>query len=324
MAFEFEPLKSKNRDLPTAPSKNEGGNGSFSFAPIGAPKKEPVKAVEIDTVKTTPTPVASSKDDIFNLDRPQNKAGVLGGGASLARSTVSEAWEYLQNPGEFDLGQLTIGGQNVVKSMMIAHGATLLEADRRNKELREDLMGLRGQVWQQHLDLANEKIEAGDEHPKWLRMKKTAEDQLNGIELHLQTELYKDREAGMSAIRSALTAEWLKADPELSKSTGWIPDLMRTTPQLAAQILVSAATGGVGGVTFMGGQIMGSTYMNMVQQGVPHERAFSGAMSNALLQAPLEQIGLGKAARFIPGKKSGVVGLMRNIFGSAGREGLTE
>jgi hypothetical protein len=120
-------------------------------------------------------------------------------------------------------------------------------------------------------------------------------------------------------IKKRLAVEWLRTRPR--EKEGWIGDLLRMSPQFAAQILVTAGTGGAGGMAFMGGQIMSSTAIQAIEEGADPERAVMAGVANAIIAAPLEKIGLGKFAGPL---QKGIINRLKKVFGSAGREALTE
>lgn len=84
---------------------------------------------------------------------------------------------------------------------------------------------------------------------------------------------------------------------------GYVQDVIRMAPQIMSQVGVSVAGGPVAGIAFMGTQIAGGHYKQLIDEGVEPERAFLAALADASMQAPLEQIGVSKALRFWkPGK----------------------
>lgn len=138
-------------------------------------------------------------------------------------------------------------------------------------------------------------------------------------------------ESGRRLLNATNDAEWLKANPEYFQSAGFWEDLLRATPQVAAQILVSIPTGGTGGMAFMGAQIMGSSYSNAVAQGATHEQAMAKGFANAIMQAPLEHLGMLKVLR--KGKpmfgsfwkpKAAIIRKLQALGTAMGAEGLTE
>jgi hypothetical protein len=209
---------------------------------------------------------------------------------------TNEVFEYMSNPGEFDIRHLSEGGKAVVRNLLITKPAlktgVSMQAERHRKQRFSEIQSLRA------------KTEPGFKPEKAI------------------TDYTAEIEAGKEEVAKVLAIEWLKRNPDI-KRTGWIGDVMEMAPQVAAQILISVGTGGVGGGAFMGSQIMGATYIEAIEGGSSHERALAAGMANAIVQAPLEQIGLGKAAKWLPLRKK-LIGKIIGIAGSAGREGITE
>lgn len=117
-----------------------------------------------------------------------------------------------------------------------------------------------------------------------------------------------------------------KADPaRLQAETeigGYAQDVIRQIPQLGAQILATVGTGGLGGVSFMGSQIAGGQYLDLRERGVEADRAFKAGLANAALQAPLEQIGLGRFMNIF--KATGGHAIAKRVLEGTGTEALTE
>jgi hypothetical protein len=90
-----------------------------------------------------------------------------------------------------------------------------------------------------------------------------------------------------------------------------------------AQAVISVGSAGTLSLPFMGTQIMGGSYNKSIEEGATHEDALNNAILNAVLQTPLEQIGIGKATKFIKVKKR-ILKRLKNMAESAGVEGLTE
>ncbi len=99
-------------------------------------------------------------------------------------------------------------------------------------------------------------------------------------------------------------------------------DFVENSPQIAAQIVATALTGGAGGAVFMGTQIAGGSYEQLADEGVDPSRAFTAGMGNAFLQAPLEQLGIGKL--FKPAKQGAKNAALRKFAETVFTEGLTE
>jgi hypothetical protein len=104
----------------------------------------------------------------------------------------------------------------------------------------------------------------------------------------------KDYVEGMRKAR-AYVQDKLKADPRYLQSTGWIEDFIRMGPQIGAQVVAGVLTGGAGSAALMFAQITGGTVEELVEKGVPFERAVQAGMINAAIQAPLEAFGMTKA-----------------------------
>ncbi|WP_461209914.1 LPD3 domain-containing protein [Desulfocurvus sp. DL9XJH121] len=104
---------------------------------------------------------------------------------------------------------------------------------------------------------------------------------------------------------------------------GYWDDVVRTAPQIISQILTTTAAGHVAGMAFMGAQIGGGQYLDLTSRGVDPVRAFHASLANASLQAPLEQIGIGRALKvWKPG--AGVGRVFRGLLEGGGTEFFTE
>jgi len=115
----------------------------------------------------------------------------------------------------------------------------------------------------------------------------------------------------------------LEADPALLMDQTFIEKVIRTTPQVIGQAVISVATAGTLSLPFMGLQIVGGAYEQSIAEGATHENARNMAVLSALLQTPLEQIGIGFATKLIPVKKE----IFKKLIGIAAAgftEGLTE
>lgn len=157
---------------------------------------------------------------------------------------------------------------------------------------------------------------------KLIRDKETVEGRpLSEPERNLIRLTYRKGEGEAWAKQARVARDYisktLKADPEAMKNPSFLGDVIRMGPQVAGQIALTIATGGLGGVVGMGTQIYGDTFANQIAQGVDPDRAHAAAVANALLQAPLEQIGIGNLAKFGKGK---AVKVLKGMT----QEGLTE
>ena len=105
--------------------------------------------------------------------------------------------------------------------------------------------------------------------------------------------------------------------------------LVQQAPQLAAQIAIALMSGGTASMLFMGSQIAGSDYLeltdtkNTKKPPVDNARAFTAAIADAAMQAPLERLSLSKTLKRLPAK-AGKGAVAREIVESGLTEGLTE
>lgn len=118
-------------------------------------------------------------------------------------------------------------------------------------------------------------------------------------------------------------SEALATDPEYMNSSGWLEDFFRSGPQIGAMVLANLVSGGTAAMTTMGMMIAGGTYRNAVDAGADPEDAMAWGIANAVIQAPLEQLGLTKALSFWKPRKSIVMGI-KDIAEIIGTEWLTE
>ena len=111
-------------------------------------------------------------------------------------------------------------------------------------------------------------------------------------------QLQKDIEMLEKAIKSTVLKRRDVAKEGLGQEVFY--GVLETAPQVAAQMAMYGLTGGTGAVAFMGGQIQGGQYLELKEKGVKPERAFKSSLTNAAMQVPLEQVGLGKMFRAFP------------------------
>jgi len=119
------------------------------------------------------------------------------------------------------------------------------------------------------------------------------------------------------------SAEPLKQDPKYLESAGFWEDVIRTGPQVLAQIGTGLATGPAGPTLLMGSQIAGSTYESEVAKGVDKDRAAKAGIANAIMQAPLESLGLNSAMKLFK-VRTAVVQKLKDMGSALGKEWLTE
>ena len=134
----------------------------------------------------------------------------------------------------------------------------------------------------------------------------------------------RNKSAVMNAqiVRNAFK-EVYKQDPAYFQSSGFIEDVFRMGPQFATQIATSAVTGPVGGAVAIFGTIGGARLEKELAKGTDKETAMSLALLDGFLQAPLEQIGLGKAAALIKPQRL-IAKKMKKVVEAQGTEFLTE
>lgn len=131
------------------------------------------------------------------------------------------------------------------------------------------------------------------------------------------------REAVRAASEKALSSSMLKTVETQANSQAEeiAKAVVRNIPQLAAQIAMAVMTGGTGSMLFMGAQISGAQYGELKSQGVSTQIATKASVSNALMQMPLERLGLSKILR---AGGAGVKAKAIKTLRSAVEEGLTE
>jgi hypothetical protein len=257
---------------------------------VPAEEKKPISTKRATTQAVVPTTADKADDNWDAMIAAQAKA-------EANRGWMQTAWDYVGNPGEFNLDDLIQGakstGQNVALTKPLLEYSIVAKELTQVKRRHEEISKLRGQTEPGFVARPSQKA------------------------IQLEQDL-KERAA---VIQHRLGIEWLKANPRTQE--GWIGDLLRMGPQFAAQIATTVAAGPVAGGLFMGSQIMSATAAEAIQQGHDPERAIMAGATNALISAPMEQLGLGKFAKYLPLRK-GIQGKLMTIFGSQGREALTE
>lgn len=116
----------------------------------------------------------------------------------------------------------------------------------------------------------------------------------------------------------------LKTAPEFEgKTSGWVEDFVRSAPQMGSQIILSMAAGPLVGMGYMGLQIAGGDYENLVAQGVPPERAIVAGVADAIMEAPMEQLGVSKITSLFNVRKA-LIKKMKDVAEALGTEWFTE
>jgi len=160
--------------------------------------------------------------------------------------------------------------------------------------------------------------------------RKTRHQELGELQRKLGQDKYINRDEQMtqytefsSEVLAVAASEALKADPNFQVSSGWVEDQIRSLTQVGMQISVTAVGGAGVGIMDMGNMILGSTYTRLKAQGVDDDRALTASFLNALVQAPMEQIGISKAARLFQPKQKGIK-FLKYLTEMAGTEFVTE
>ena len=110
------------------------------------------------------------------------------------------------------------------------------------------------------------------------------------------------RETGQDLLSAPLNSSWLQ--PYQVETSGAAEEfgvnVARAVGQIAGQTAVTLATGGTGGMAFMGTQIAGNQYLDLNHKGVDPEVAAKAAATNAAIQMPLERLAIGKILSKVP------------------------
>ena len=150
-------------------------------------------------------------------------------------------------------------------------------------------------------------------------------EQRNIITGMSQEQTIQGLEKHIEALQVAIKAPILKRKEIEKEGLGEeiFYGILETAPQVAAQVATYALTGPVGAGMFMGSQITGSQYIDLRNKGVAPERAFGASITNAAMQVPLEQIGLGKVFKAFP-KGSTAAQKAMSLFERSATEAATE
>ncbi len=132
-------------------------------------------------------------------------------------------------------------------------------------------------------------------------------------------------EEGQQALTELVKAPGLETDLPLPTSDPvqqYWQDVVRMVPQIGAQI-GAALVGGVPlSMGFMGAQIAGGTYNQLADEGVTPDRALAASFANAIMQAPLESIGIGRMLSFMGGGAAAAP--VKEAIKTVGTEFITE
>ncbi len=113
--------------------------------------------------------------------------------------------------------------------------------------------------------------------------------------------------------------KWKKAEGV----KGFAQDVIMGLTQMPTTMAATVAGGPAAGAGWMATQIAGGKYEQLVEEGVDPERALVAGITDALMQSPLEQIGVGKVMKvWKPGK--GVSKAIKEIIEAGATEFITE
>jgi len=121
----------------------------------------------------------------------------------------------------------------------------------------------------------------------------------------------------------ASEADVLQQDPDYQHPESFAGKVIEVGPQIGVQVAESVLLGGLPALTDMGMEILGGTVNELKAEGVDDRRATAFGLINAAIQAPLEQIGIGKTLKFWK-TRGPFVKKMKELVGVAGTEWLTE
>lgn len=151
----------------------------------------------------------------------------------------------------------------------------------------------------------------------------------------LSKELFGDRALTSDGIPIGILdsqVDWkgIAQDPDLQRQEvkadtivgQYLLDIVEQAPQFAAQITAAAIGGIPATVGFMGTQIAGGTYVDLIGEGVASDRAFAASIANAALQSPLEALPFQRLFR--PLNKVNVSSIGKTLFETSMTEALTE
>jgi len=167
----------------------------------------------------------------------------------------------------------------------------------------------------------------GDQQAKAIEL---LEEQLGPGQSSRELEMLREHHAVLKGAEKTgekiLKAKILKPDESFKKLpgvAGYIQDVVMAAPFIAGTTAATIAGGPAAGIAFSGSLITGSTYNNLIEQGVEPERAILASLANAAVQSALEQVGIGKALKvFKPGKLAKKA--LREIAETGAVEFLTE
>jgi hypothetical protein len=203
--------------------------------------------------------------------------------------------------------------------------------------VRDRLIGF-GLIDQLAEDRAREHRKARLEDIKKLQQKTGQSKRINRDE-----ERVKYRSAAEDILAVA-ASDALAADPDFEVSSGWIEDQIRSLTQVGQQIATTTFGGPVAGIADMALMITGATYSGLerkipeiaakLQKADPNlseadamvqaqKRVRTASFASAIVQSPMEYLGIKKLSKLIKPQKNGLK-FLKDISEVVGVEGLTE
>jgi hypothetical protein len=268
-----------------------------------------MKAKEAGKVDT-PAPVATEPEIDFSSDADFE---------AYMKSKQGQVTPTTDVEGGTEIGKAAVEGTKAVaRTTAKGAGAILVTEDKQiTPEQYENMIDD-----EEKLDIINEARERGVTYKDIIKERTDTENLAAAKAGEIDPTVRAKRWVGKKLMQVGET-KLLEADEEFVANMNFIEKLAYTGPQVVGQIAAAVATGGVGGALLMGAQITGGTYENLIAQGVDHDRAASAGIVNALIQAPLESIGIGKASKFF-NLKSQIAKKLKKLIIAAGTEGVTE
>lgn len=282
-------------------------------------------------LESTATTSGSSGGGLF--DQWDNELGVdaaaMNTGGVLRQQVdpeLEQAFKGAEEKGELGWGEALGGGVTEgAKDVARSHASTWLGMMRGQQKgvvdsLRED--GYSDEEIAIYMKGGDLPEREADNPVDWVRSK----IQQTGFNRGLHDVAAKQEKATLE--NSALSDPMMKRDLEFEirkEKTGGLKgfasDVARVAPQLAGQLATNVAGGPILSALNILSNITGMDYERNLEQGVDPNKAFNAAFWDAVMQAPLEQIGISK----ITGSLKGVIGKrLKKIVEAGATEGLTE
>jgi hypothetical protein len=115
----------------------------------------------------------------------------------------------------------------------------------------------------------------------------------------------------------------LMPDEDFVQPRNWGEGFIMAIPQIVGQAASTAMGGHAVGTLAMFGQIAGNSFDQLTSEGVDEDRAMAAGIVNGLIQAPLEQLGMGSITSLFKPKVA-FLKRLKNLVTKMGTEGATE